>query len=271
MTKALTLQDYQLISSYLDSTCSARESAQVEARQKADMQFKQAVLEFQHTRRLLRALPQKRAPRNFTLSPSQVPARPQRFFLAPALNFVSLAATVLLVVIFAGSQLAPDLLGAKATQSAAPMLMAASSVSENAQATGSAVSVPMITWGQTGAYDMGGVDTKSARSGLGGGLGGGASTASDTMTQSKNPPAETSTAEPLPGLMAEAPTTAATLDPSTLVLGLPAAAEQGKEIAPAAFVEPEKAPLPRISLVEIILAGLAALSALTAFILRRRR
>jgi hypothetical protein len=265
MNNPLTLQDYELISAYLDNMVSPKKRAVLENRLKAEPELNRALIEIKHTRRLIRAIPVQRVPRNFTLSASQVPARPQRFFLAPALNFVSLAAAVLLVVVFAGSNLFPALLGSsQAAKPAAPMALSASAPQQLAQST------PMIiTWGQENS-----VSNYSAKSGLGGGSGGGSGSVDSSPGLLTSPgilPGANAapTAESPAGLMAAAPPSSDTSNSSSLILGIPDKADQGKLIStPQTLAEPAS-PAMDIPLLELGLGALAVLSALLAFLLRK--
>ena len=261
MKKKLTLQDFQLISAYLDDACSAKERILFEKRLQEEPELNQVFLEFSHTRRLLHAMPVRRAPRNFSLSPSRVPVRPRRFFLAPAMNFASLAAVMLLVVIFAGSRLFPGLLGSQNTaESFSPM--AASLDSANLASTGAPM---IIIWGQSGSS----APQATTKSGLGGGNGG----VSSSSAQGSNPvpTAPPTLAAPMPSA-AISPQVTQSSDGSSLILGLPAASEQGKIISPT----PESQPLvPKpavdLTLIEIILSALAVGCAVIALVLRKIR
>jgi len=263
MNKKLTLQDYELLSAYLDDSCSPRERHILEDRLQVDPELKQALLEFKHTQRLLQALPVKRAPRNFTLKAAQVPARPQRFFAAPALNFVSLTAIVLLAIVFGGSQLLPGFLGQHtASRAAAPVTFAA------AMADTTPESSPMIiTWGQ-------GADTNSmAAKGLGGG-GGSANPGSYSLPEAVPATSPQVTAVPTEAapltMLSQAPQSTQSDDTSSLILGIPDRADQGKVISPT----PTAAPVTsshglNLIWIEAGLGALAAVSALIAWLLRR--
>lgn len=254
MNKTLTLQDYELISAYLDSACSPHEIALIEARLIKDPQFKQAMLELKHTKKLLSSTPKKRAPRNFTISPAQVPQTPQRFFLAPVLSFMAMTATVLLVVVFAGSQFLRQAASRNAAESAAPMMVAEGTTAANADATEN----PMITWGQPS-----GTGTDSGP--FGGGMGGGPSTIT-TMNNSTPEPGVIVT-EGQMGITVAEPTTEAT----DLILGLAAEGDRGKEIVVEKTApEPSPASISWTLVAEIGLATLAVISAVMSWVLRRR-
>ena len=269
MMKTLSLQDYQLISAYLDNVCSEKERVQFEKRIKEEPELNQAFLEFKHTRRLLQSLPLRRAPRNFTLSGSHVPARPQRFFLAPALNFVALSAAVLMVVIFAGSQFMPGFLGIKqVARSASPV------VSNLSAADTSSTNAPMIiTWGQNGSSAK-----ATGKGGFGGGGGssaqasqplGGGEVMSAAAPEAANPPAVVS--PELSQTPLQATQTTVVSDDSNIILGIPAPADEGKVFATSSLNEANAAPSGNNLLwVEIGLGILTAICAVVSFILRKK-
>jgi len=105
MTEKLTQRDWMLISAYIDSRLSPSQIEHIEGRLKADSQFKAAIDEIAYTRRLLRSLPQKHAPRNFTLARETTKAPLKALWLQPALSYASVLSALLLVVVFAGSYL----------------------------------------------------------------------------------------------------------------------------------------------------------------------
>ena len=248
----LNSKDYELLSAYLDDVCSPREKVLVENRLAKDLEFAQALLEFKHARRLLQALPKRRAPRNFTLSASQVPARPQRFFLVPTLNYVSMTAALFLVVLFVGSTF---LSGVFTRPAAAPM--AEMAMDSSASAT------PMIvTWG---SRDM----TAKSGSGMGGG---GADNSALPSTYSGIESAlgvqSTETATEQPMLMAQAPS--ATEGAVNPILGIAPTDEQGKMISPL----DEQVVATKLStsqIAEIVLGSIAVLSLLIAFLVKKLR
>ena len=269
MTKTLSLQDYQVISAYLDNACSEKERVLIEKRILEEPELNQALLEFKHTRRLLQAMPVRRAPRNFTLSGSRVPARPQRFFLAPALNFVALTAALLMMVVFTGSQFIPGFLGSQqVARSASPMAVNVAAVET------STTNAPMIiTWNE------GGSSAKAAgKGGLGGGNGAVESQTFSSAAPSVGPaPAVNPTAEPS-GMGAPPQTLQSTQaaqdstssDSSSLILGLPDSSDQGKVISTSGTNESLTSNQRNIlPIVEIGLGILAVVSAVVAFILRK--
>ncbi len=256
MNKALTLKDYQLISTYLDERCSPREQTLVSSRLATDAEYQALLAEFARTKKMLASLPKVKSPHNFTLSAAQVPAKPRRFFLVPALNFVAMAAVAALVIIFTGSRLLPSFSANQAFQSAAPVMESASDA-----ATYSATSIPMIIWGQpAGAFGMGGKGGGSASVPLQ--MGGGAE---------RNPAPLSKSPETAPAPL----TTTADSNPSNLIMGLADPAIQGEVIYSSASTPLEEGasapPLSPLVIAEISLGSLALLSVLTAWFLKRRR
>jgi hypothetical protein len=248
----LTPKDYELLSAYLDNVCSPREKVLVENRIKKDLEFAQALLEFKHARKLLQALPKRRAPRNFVLSASQVPSRPQRFFLVPTLNYVAMAATLFLAVVFIGSTFLP---GMFASKSAAPM-------AEVAMDSSAAATPMIITWG---SRDM------TAKSGAGMG-GGGSDNSAVPSTYSGIESAlgvgSTETATEQPMLMAQAPS--ATEGATNPILGIAPGDEQGKVVSPTSESSAPN-PLSLINIAEIVLGSIALLSFIIAMLVKKLR
>ncbi len=68
MNKSILDNDLELLSSYLDSQLTSSEKRQVEERLESDSVYKEALQKLHQTRLILRSLPQRSAPRNFTLS-----------------------------------------------------------------------------------------------------------------------------------------------------------------------------------------------------------
>jgi len=252
MNKTLTLQDYELISAHLDSACSAKEVALIEARLQTDPEFKQAMLEFGRTKRMLTAIPHKRAPRNFTLSPDRVPQISKPFSWAPALNFTALAASLMLVVMFIGSRFIGQPTSLMATRNAAPMMAEVASEA----AADSSVS-PMITWGQTGGYGGGAPDSGAYATGKGGGP------AANTTQPTSTPEEMISSSQ----AGSETPATASAADSSDLILGLAPEEERGNQIQADSSV---LQPFPWLLVSEVFLATVAIASVITSWILHRR-
>lgn len=260
MNKILTLQDFELISAYLDSACSPKELATIEARLRSDAEFAQAMAEFKRAKLMLKSIPQKRAPRNFTLSTAQVPQQFKRSAWVPALNFVALAASLFLVVIFVGTKFLSFGAGQASATEAAPMMMAAA---PNDQVTESTTN-PIITWGSSGGYGGGGNDMGAYAAGKGGGP-----TTNTVPTESVPDVSSDVVVTTSPDLT----TSSNDNDTSNLILGVAPEEDRGNELAteaPAREFVPTPAPFPWVLASEIGLAAIAVVSLIISLILRGR-
>jgi hypothetical protein len=267
MNDSLSPQDLMLISSYLDDQLPPAEKKKVEARIATDPAFRSSVEELRYTRKLLRALPSKRAPRNFTLSAQQVPRR-NAFLPQRILSFTSAAAAVLTLVVFVGSQFLPAFLSTKSA--AAPM--AAEAPAEGSQAFSTnrsdaqSTSIPpLILWnGQANVID--GSDAYPPAAG-GSGLGSAGVMGGGKAVGTLPIPQPTSTLEPVP------PQALAQANPNDLILGVAPANERGAEIPAPTGEEPavpSPAPLSTPAILEISLGSLAVVTGVLAVVLRRR-
>lgn len=252
MKERLTARDWKLISAYIDSRLSPTEITRVKARIQSDPQFKRSLDEIAYTRRLLQSLPEKRAPRNFTLSADKVKVPRKALWLQPVLSFVSIAAAVLLVVVFSSSYL---FTGAKA---AVPATMAPEAEMFTAdQAAGEPTSPAIINWnpnlGMGGGSDAAARENYTGGGGIGGAggpgwtvadpaVGGGTSDAiPEPLTAVESVTLSTAVPEPQAAVETEPPITALEepltelpsaksadgSDLSTLILGLPDEEERG--------------------------------------------
>ncbi|HZU86297.1 MAG TPA: zf-HC2 domain-containing protein [Anaerolineaceae bacterium] len=255
MNKNLTHKDYILISAYLDGELSTAQKADVEKHLQINSNFKHAIEEMAYTKRVLAALPRVRAPRNFTLTPDRVKktAKIQRF--QPAWGMVSAFSTLILLVIFASSRLAPL---ASPMRAAAPVM--ATEAADNAfsaeKVANEVTPTPMIIlWNPPRAYGMGGGGGGAEGSGItAGGMGGGPVTSSPTES---------------PAPLAAVPQ--ATLDPSYLILGIPDTVSQEQTLIHD--TEPRSNWLASITTSTWLMIGaglLALVSALLAIFTRRR-
>ena len=93
-------RDLELLSSYLDGQLKPSDSARLENRLKTDPQLASALSDLRTTRTLLRKLPQRRAPRNFTLTRKMVGQNPPLPKAYPFLRLASALATLLFVFSF---------------------------------------------------------------------------------------------------------------------------------------------------------------------------
>ena len=69
MTQTPSFRDVQQLSAYLDGQLKPSEAARLESRLQSEPGLASIFEELRQTRSLLRQLPQRRAPRNFTLTP----------------------------------------------------------------------------------------------------------------------------------------------------------------------------------------------------------
>ena len=288
MNKDISSNELQQLSEYLDGKLSTRERLQVEAALRSKPDLQKALEELRRTRLLLRHLPQKRAPRNFFITPEMVPQKFSRP-LFPVFRLASAIAVILLVVVFAGDLL----LGAAsqpAASSTAPMLAQSRQGTSSAQEKSSA---PLIIWGtppqqaQSNSYGtgggFGGGPTPGAQSllpvsptpteGYGGGV-----TVSATPPPEQTPPSLVAALPSASTPTSQVSTNSASSVPSSQdqyasgpILGV----NPTQGVAEAqALNNPQPAPfaIPRIDLhyIEGFLAFLAVLTGAAAFFFRRR-
>ena len=93
-------RDLELLSAYLDGQLSPSDSARLETRLKTDLQLVSVLNDLRATRSLLRKLPARRAPRNFTLTRKMVGQNPPLPRVYPFFRFASAIATLLFVFSF---------------------------------------------------------------------------------------------------------------------------------------------------------------------------
>lgn len=104
---APSFRDVELLSTYLDGQLDPSDSARLETRLKADPELRAVLDDLRRSRGLLRKLPSRRAPRNFTLSPRMAGLKPPAPRAFGALRFATALATFLLVASVAVNALAP--------------------------------------------------------------------------------------------------------------------------------------------------------------------
>jgi anti-sigma factor RsiW len=101
MNKRLSSRDYEALSAYLDGELPERERVKLEARLSQQADLRAGLEQLRQTRLFLRSLPQKKAPRNFTIRPELTPRRnPPRVY--PILRLASVLASALFVIVIAG-------------------------------------------------------------------------------------------------------------------------------------------------------------------------
>ncbi|MBI5951109.1 MAG: hypothetical protein HY865_05585 [Chloroflexi bacterium] len=98
-------RDIELLSSYLDGRLSPSESARLEARLASDPGLASAFEDLRAARSILRKLPSRKAPRNFTLTRQMVGLRPPLPRSYSFFRFSTAFATVLLTLTFAANAL----------------------------------------------------------------------------------------------------------------------------------------------------------------------
>ncbi len=116
----ISLREVELLSAYLDGQTSPKVSSRLEVRIKSDPGLAAALHDLRQARNLLRHTPQRRAPRNFTLSPLMKTLRPPLPRAVPVLSWASAVA-----MLFSVFTLGTSLLGQLAAGAAAPMLASA--------------------------------------------------------------------------------------------------------------------------------------------------
>jgi ferric-dicitrate binding protein FerR (iron transport regulator) len=95
-----------MLSAYLDGKLSQADSTRLEARLAADPELDSVLADLGQARSLLRRLPQRRSPRNFTLSPQKAGVRPPLPRAYPVLRLASALAAVLFFFTFLGANVA---------------------------------------------------------------------------------------------------------------------------------------------------------------------
>jgi anti-sigma factor RsiW len=105
--KIPTFHDVEQISALLDGKLSQAESTRLESRLRADPSLQALREELSETRGLLRRIPKRKAPRNFTLTPRMAGVKPPVPRAFPALRFATVLATFLLVFSVATNTFVP--------------------------------------------------------------------------------------------------------------------------------------------------------------------
>lgn len=120
MKTQTSFRDVEQLSAYLDGQLSQAESARLRSRVEADPELAAALGDLREARSILRRTPQRRAPRNFTLTPKMAGIRPPVPRAVPALSWASVAAVIMFVFTLGGNLLGQFTFGA-----AAPMMASA--------------------------------------------------------------------------------------------------------------------------------------------------
>ena len=288
MKARITIQDWQLLSAYMDDQLAPREKQALEARLEKDPELHAEYLSMRQTRAMLRAAPRHKAPRSFALTPEQARQYTRRkSFLFPALSFSS-AISALLLIITLLTRLTPAAGLRMMTADEAPqaeMLAAEPAAME-------ATIPPIIIWGESN------LNAPLMANGRGGSGGGGDGFSFNTMPMPEEPAAsapsekgaEESLLSPVPTQVVEMPAPmpaegapqaesfSGEAQPSSPILGIAPEQEQGLITGMSATaVSSEPQPLRQsdtgmqlTEAIPYILAVIAAGSALAAFWLRRK-
>ncbi len=168
---AINGRDLEQLSAYLDGELTQADRARLEARLARDPDLRDALAGLRQTRQLLRRTPQRRAPRNFTLTPRMAGLRPPTPRLVPAFSWAS-AAALLLFVCTLGAGLLPRFSFGAAPPAAAPLQAYSvnNTQAESATAVAPLLAAPTMVLPQaTGAPTQEALATSSPPIGLGGG------------------------------------------------------------------------------------------------------
>jgi anti-sigma factor RsiW len=108
-------RDLELLSSYLDGQLKPSDSARLEARLASDPDLRAVLADLRAARGLLRQLPMRKAPRNFTLTPKMVGKNPPLPRSYPAFKFVTALASLMLFFTLGLNFLGPQLASSSPT------------------------------------------------------------------------------------------------------------------------------------------------------------
>src|SRR6266508_5521840 len=97
----MNFRDVELLSAYLDGKLNPSEANRLEARLTSDPDLREIMNGFRESRYLLRKLPARKAPRNFTLTRKMVGLKPPLPRTYSTFRFATVLATVLLLCTFA--------------------------------------------------------------------------------------------------------------------------------------------------------------------------
>ncbi len=117
MNETTSFRDAESISAYLDGQISLSDKAALEARLKTEPRLREILSELSESRSMLRKLPARRAPHNFTLTPKMAGVRPPLPRIFPVFRLASALAAILFFFAFSANLSAPVL---SALRSAVP-------------------------------------------------------------------------------------------------------------------------------------------------------
>ncbi len=102
-----SFRDVELISAYLDGTLPQAEAARLQTRIDSDPELASIYEQLSQARAVLRKLPQRRAPRNFTLTRQMAGVKAPTPRVFPVFRFASVFASLLLMLTFAANAVQP--------------------------------------------------------------------------------------------------------------------------------------------------------------------
>jgi anti-sigma factor RsiW len=102
-------RDIEQLSAYLDGQLSPSDSARLESRISSDPEIASAFKDIRAARSILRKLPSRKAPRNFTLTRQMVGLKPPLPRSYSFFRFSTALATILLMLTFAANLILPNL------------------------------------------------------------------------------------------------------------------------------------------------------------------
>jgi hypothetical protein len=107
--KTPSFHDVEQLSALLDGKLSRAEAERIQARLRSEPALQALFTDLQETRQILRRVPKRKAPRNFTLTPQMAGVKPPAPRALPTLRFATVLATFLLVFSMAANAFAPSL------------------------------------------------------------------------------------------------------------------------------------------------------------------
>ncbi|NWF63937.1 MAG: hypothetical protein HXY38_06485 [Chloroflexi bacterium] len=100
-------RDIERLSAYLDGQLDAAESASMESRLKSDPELESTLRNLRSARGILRQLPQRKAPRNFTLTRQMVGLKPPLPRSYPIFRLATIFASILFLFSLSATALSP--------------------------------------------------------------------------------------------------------------------------------------------------------------------
>jgi len=279
MNKIIFGQDLELLSSYLDDQLSPSEQKLVEKRLESDSAYKQAFEKLQRTRLILRTLPQRAVPRNFTLSAEVNKKRVNIPSFFQIVRFSSAVAVLGLVILLVFDFLPSNLQSVKNQK-----LEAAQAPAAAAPAAKSNEPPMIIIWSTPQSEVLG-------KGGGGGNDQAGAissyaipqSTADQFALRNEKaispaetlpPQSEEIQASPTAAVPAvsQTPESKSSISGTGPILGIPPSNERG--IIPTLSVQPSTTIIGKgsnLRVLEVVLGALAILTGITAFLLSKKQ